>query len=350
MRKIIHIDMDAFYASVEQRDDPALREKPIAVGGSSKRGVVMTASYQARKFGVRSAMPSAVAARLCPDLIFVKPRFDIYKQVSKQIRTIFFSYTDQVEPLSLDEAYLDVTQNKPGIESAVKIARDIKNTIHQHTQLTASAGVSVIKFLAKVASDDRKPNGLSVILPHQVQGFIEALPIDKFHGIGKVTADRMHQMGIRTGGDLKNFNEQQLVELFGKPGRFYHQISHGIDHRPVNPDRIRKSVSHETTFETDIIDRSVLSSEMMKLATSVMNWMAKHETYGRTVTLKVKFNDFQQITRSKTHLTLIDNIEMLHHSLKQLLEAVHNPRPVRLLGVGISNLNLEEPGQLRLDL
>ncbi len=350
LRKIIHIDMDAFYASVEQRDNINLREKPIAVGGNSKRGVVMTASYQARKFGVRSAMPSATAARLCPELVFVKPRFDVYKQISQQIRAIFRSYTDLVEPLSLDEAYLDVTENKLAIESAIKIARDIKEEIFQETALTASAGVSINKFLAKVASDYRKPNGLSIILPHQVQGFIDSLEIDKFHGIGKVTAEKMHKVGIHTGSDLKRFNEQKLVDLFGKNGRYYHQISHGIDNRPVNPDRIRKSVSSETTFEEDLVDPVVMSLEVIKLARGVMNWMDKHEIYGRTVTLKIKFNDFKQITRSRTHHLLIDDFETLEQLAKQLLSAVDDPRPVRLLGVGISNLNLNEPGQLRLNL
>ena len=342
--------MDAFYASVEQRDHPELRDKPIAVGGSKKRGVVMTASYQARKFGVRSAMPSVTAHRLCPDLIFVKPRFEVYKQVSQQIRDVFFRYTDLVEPLSLDEAYLDVTENKLGLESAGKIARHIKKDILQDTRLTASAGVSINKFLAKVASDYRKPDGLSIIMPHQVQGFIDSLSIEKFHGIGKVTAEKMHSMGIRTGGDLKKFSEQKLVELFGRNGRYYYQISHGIDDRPVNPDRIRKSISTETTFEEDIIDPEVISSEVMKLASKVMNWMEKHQTYGRTVTLKIKFNDFKQITRSKTHTSFIDDFEILQYLVDQLLDSFDDPRPIRLLGVGISNLNLEEPGQLRLDL
>jgi DNA polymerase-4 len=354
MRKIIHIDMDAFYASVEQRDFPDLRDKAIAVGGSSKRGVVMTASYEARKFGVRSAMPSSTAYRLCPQLIFVKPRFDVYKKVSSQIRAIFLSYTDLVEPLSLDEAYLDVTENKPAIESAAKIARDIKQSILLETHLTASAGVSINKFLAKIASDYHKPDGLSVIMPHQVQGFIDSLEIDKFHGIGKVTAGKMHQMGIHTGADLKKFGELELVKLFGKNGRYYHRISRGIDNRPVNPDRIRKSISSENTFEADITDPVLVRTEVLNIAKQVMNWMERHKTYGRTVTLKVKFNDFKQITRSKTNGSLINNLEELEKIADELQASLNDPRPIRLLGLGVSNLNIQEPGdsksQLTLDL
>ncbi len=354
MRKIIHIDMDAFYASVEQRDFPEFREKAIAVGGESKRGVVMTASYQARRYGVRSAMPSGLARRKCPHLIFVKPRFDVYKKVSRQIREIFFGYTELVEPLSLDEAYLDVTENKPGIESAAKIASEIKKEIFGTTGLTASAGVSINKFLAKIASDYRKPDGLSIIMPHQVQGFIDDLKIDDFHGIGKVTAEKMHQLGIHSGSDLKAMSEKKLVELFGKNGRFYHQISHGIDHRPVNPDRIRKSISNETTFEEDITNREIIHSEILRTAGKVMGWMDKHSTYGRTVTLKIKFNDFKQITRSKTHSTFIEQLEVLEHIANELWEGVTDPRPIRLLGLGITNLNIadqdQQKSQLTLDL
>ena len=304
MRKIIHIDMDAFYASVEQRDFPELRDKAVAVGGSRERGVVMTASYQARKFGVRSAMPSAIAYRKCPQLIFVKPRFQVYQQVSKKIREIFFRYTDLVEPLSLDEAYLDVTENKTSINSASKIAREIKKHILDETKLTASAGVSVNKFLAKVASDYNKPDGLSVILPNQVHAFIESLEINRFHGIGKVTAGKMNEMGIHTGGDLKHYSKRQLAKIFGKNGKYYYQIAHGIDDRPVNPNRIRKSISSENTFTQDIEDDQTVKSELIDISQKVMDWMVKNETYGRTATLKVKFSDFNQITRSKTHLHL----------------------------------------------
>jgi DNA polymerase-4 len=339
MRKIIHIDMDAFYASVEQRDFPELRNKAIAVGGSKERGVVMTASYAARKYGVRSAMPSAIAYRKCPHLIFVKPRFKAYREVSKQIRKIFTDYTDLVEPLSLDEAYLDVTENKVGLDSASKIALSIKNDIKKQTQLTASAGVSVNKFLAKIASDYQKPNGLSVILPHQVEGFIDALEIDRFHGIGKVTASKMHAMGIKTGADLKKFSEKQLFRIFGKNGRYYYQIVHGIDDRPVNPHRIRKSVSNEITFDQDIKDEETIRTETVKVARKIMQWMEANQTYGRTVTLKIKFNDFKQITRSKTHPDYIDDLDTMLEISDQLISSINDPRPVRLLGLGVSNLN-----------
>ena len=353
-RKIIHIDMDAFYASVEQRDYPELQGKAIAVGGSKERGVVMTASYQARKYGVHSAMPSAIAYRKCPHLIFVKPRFQIYKEVSQQIREIFFRYTDLVEPLSLDEAYLDVTENKTSFSSASRIAREIKNNILQETKLSASAGISVNKFLAKVASDYRKPNGLNVIMPHQVQGFIESLAIDKFHGIGKVTASKMHEMEIHCGKDLKVFSEKKLVELFGKNGKYYYQIAHGIDERPVNPNRIRKSISSENTFEEDISDPEIIRSEIMKIAKKVMDWMERHDTYGRTATLKVKFHDFKQITRSRTHTSFIDRLHILETIACQLQESVDDTRPIRLLGLGISNLNnqntSDQKNQLKLNL
>jgi DNA polymerase-4 len=353
MRKIIHIDMDAFYASVEQRDFPELRNKAIAVGGSKERGVVMTASYEARKYGIKSAMPSALAYRQCPHLVFVKPRFAVYKQVSKQIRDIFHRYTDLVEPLSLDEAYLDVTENKPGISSASLIARNIRKEIFKETKLTASAGVSINKFLAKVASDYRKPAGLSVILPDQVSGFIEALEIDKFHGIGKVTAARMHDMGIHTGADLKKYREKQLVDLFGKHGRHYYQIAHGIDERPVNPHRIRKSISSETTFEKDITDRDQMRNELMIISQKVMTWMKRHDTFGRTVTLKVKFNDFKQITRSKTDSQYIASFDLLWEIADNLQASITDSRPIRLLGIGISKLNNQDPGkksQLTLNL
>ncbi len=344
--------MDAFYASVEQRDFPELRGKPIAVGGSEIRGVVMTASYQARKFGVKSAMPSAIAYHKCPEIIFVKPRFDVYQQVSKTIREIFKQYTDLVEPLSLDEAYLDVTENKKGIDSAVQIAKAIKSTILEETQLTASAGVSINKFLAKVASDYQKPDGISVIMPHQVQGFIDQLSVRKFHGIGQVTAQKMEKMGIHHGADLKRYSQERLVQLFGKHGIYYHQIAHGIDDREVNPHRVRKSVSVEDTFEKDLTDKEAMRFELLRIARKVMNWMDSHNTYGRTLTIKIKFFDFQQITRSKTHTQIIDNFESLEVMINQLLEVFEFTKPIRLLGVGISNLNNQDPQeeQLTLDL
>jgi len=345
--------MDAFFASVEQRDFPELRDKAVAVGGNRERGVVMTASYQARKFGVRSAMPSAIAYRKCPQLIFVKPRFQVYQQVSKKIREIFFRYTDLVEPLSLDEAYLDVTENKASINSASRIAREIKNHILDETKLTASAGVSVNKFLAKVASDYNKPNGLSVILPNQVHAFIESLEINKFHGIGKVTAGKMNQLGIHTGGDLKRHSERQLAKIFGKNGKYYYQIAHGIDDRPVNPNRLRKSISSENTFTQDIEDDEIVKSEIIDISKKVMDWMVKNEIYGRTATVKVKFSDFNQITRSKTHSTYIDNLELLQTITSELQESIIDPRPIRLLGISISNLNnqdlIGEKSQLTLN-
>ena len=350
MRKIIHIDMDAFYASVEQRDFPELRGKAIAVGGGEKRGVVMTASYEAREFGVKSAMPSALAHRKCPQIIFVPPRFQVYQQVSQTIRSIFNQYTDLVEPLSLDEAYLDVTENKKNAESAVKIAREIKAAILRETQLTASAGISINKFLAKVASDYQKPDGISVILPHQVQSFIDQLPIRKFHGIGKVTAERMQKLGIHQGADLKAYSQERLVELFGKHGIYYYEIAHGIDERPVNPHRIRKSVSVEDTFENDLTDKEAMRFEVLRIARKVMHWMDKNQTYGRTLTLKIKFFDFQQITRSKTHASLIDTFETAENIIEQLLEAFDFDKPIRLLGVGVSNLNNQEPEEKQLDL
>jgi len=344
--------MDAFYASVEQRDFPELRDKPIAVGGSEKRGVVMTASYEARKFGVKSAMPSAIAARKCGALIFVKPRFDVYKKVSRQIREIFLSYTKLVEPLSLDEAYLDVTKNKFNLDNASQIAREIKHKITEQTGLTASAGVSINKFLAKVASDYQKPNGLSIIMPHQVQAFIDELEISRFHGIGKVTAAKMRDLGIHKGADLKRYDEHRLIALFGKNGKYYYQIAHGIDHREVNPNRTRKSISHENTFDHDIEQPNELRDELRKIAQQVINWSQKNDTFGRTITLKVKFNDFNQITRSRTLNTYIRQSSELEDIAVELLNSVEDARPVRLSGLGLSNLNNQSnvgASQLPLD-
>lgn len=353
MRKIIHIDMDAFFASVEQRDFSELQGKPIAVGGSHERGVVMTASYEARKYGVHSAMPSAIAHLKCPGLIFVKPRFQVYRQVSENIRSVFHRYTDLVEPLSLDEAYLDVTENKLGLTTASRIARDIKKSIFNETRLTASAGVSVNKFLAKIASDYRKPNGLSVIMPHQAQDFIDNLEIARFHGIGKVTAKKMNEMGVKTGADLKAYGEQDLVALFGKHGKFYYQISHGIDNRPVNPHRIRKSVSNENTFARDLTEKEVIRIEIIKIARQLTDWMDRHQVYGRTLTLKIKFNDFNQITRSKTQSAYINSFNELERMATELHSMITDPRPVRLLGLSISNLDNQEAdentSQLTLD-
>lgn len=352
-RKIIHVDMDAFYASVEQRDNPELRGKPVAVGGSKRRGVVAAASYEARKYGVRSAMPSAIAARRCPDLIFVKTRFDVYREVSRQIRDIFYEYTDLVEPLSLDEAYLDVTENKPGIPSATLIAREIKARIKEKTGLTASAGISMNKFLAKIASDYRKPDGIFLIHPSKAERFVEQLPIEKFHGIGKATATRMHSMGIFLGKDLKRFSKEELHRRFGKSGSHYFNISRAIDNRAVNPNRIRKSMSAERTFDTDLEDIPSMKESMGPIIDKVFTLMKDRQIYGKTVTIKVKFSDFELITRSKTLPYYVRERSVMRDIAFELLEQVDRESlAVRLLGVGISNLNINDnaPGyQLTLE-
>ncbi len=354
LRKIIHIDMDAFYASVEQRDNPELRGKPVAVGGSSERGVVAAASYEARKYGVRSAMPSKIAKRKCPDLIFVNHRFDVYKAVSKTIRDIFHNYTDLVEPLSLDEAYLDVTQNKIGLNSATLIARKIKEDILRETELTASAGISTNKFLAKVASDINKPNGLTLIPPEKTQTFIDALAIERFHGIGKVTAKKMNDLGIFTGKDLKEWRERDLIKTFGKVGKFYFQIANGNDDRPVNPDRIRKSLSIENTFENDIETAELMMVELEKLAELLEERIRRSGSYGKTLTLKVKFSDFKQITRSNTISEIIEKSDQIIELLPELVSNIDvKSNHIRLLGLGVSNLIGEakpnNSGQLTLE-
>jgi len=285
--------MDAFYASVEQRDDPALRGKPIAVGGGSLRGVVAAASYEARKYGVRSAMPSVTAKRLCPNLIFVKHRFEVYREVSQQIRAIFLDYTDLVEPLSLDEAYLDITENKKSLNSGTLIAEEIRKRIFETTNLTASAGVSYCKFLAKIASDINKPNGIKVITPDEAIPFLETLKIEKFHGIGKVTAKRMHKLGIHTGGDLKKRTEIELFQRFGKAGRHYHKIVRGIDNREVNPNRIRKSLGTERTFQEDLDKWEDLKAKLDPIIDNVFQSLKEKENFGRTINLKIKNADFQ---------------------------------------------------------
>ena len=350
VRKIIHIDMDAFFASVEQRDNPAYQGKPIAVGGSSHRGVVAAASYEARKYGVHSAMPSVRAARLCPHLIFVKSRFEEYRKVSQQIRDIFFQYTDLVEPLSLDEAYLDVTENKKNNKSATRIAQGIKQQILTETQLTASAGVSYNKFLAKVASDFDKPNGLKVILPQEADNFLEALPIEKFHGIGRVTAKKMHSLQIFTGSNLKELPLPTLVRNFGKAGRHYYHIVRGQDHREVKPHRTRKSIGIETTFSNDISQRDDLLEELSELSTSLEQRVRKNQAQGRTITLKVKFIDFQQITRSHTSSQLLSMSDEWWPLIVALLdEVLSDPRPIRLVGLSLSNLLNETDQQLHFD-
>lgn len=341
-RKIIHIDMDAFYASVEQRDQPELRGKPVAVGGSGKRGVVASASYEARKFGVRSAMPSITARRKCPDLIFVKSRFDVYRQVSQQIRDIFFDYTDLVEPLSLDEAYLDVTENKKGLNSGTLIAEEIRKRIFEETQLTASAGVSFNKFLAKIASDINKPNGIKVITPEEALAFIDQLPIEKFHGIGRVTAEKMRRLGIHNGGDLKEWSEVDLVQRFGKVGRHYYRIVRAEDDREVNPHRIRKSIGAERTFREDLTELNDMKEKLTYLSGVVFEYMQKSENFGRTVTVKIKSADFRISSRSKTFGTEVTNLDDLVAITHELLgNNQEELDKVRLLGVAVSNLQKE---------
>ncbi|WP_019990471.1 DNA polymerase IV [Rudanella lutea] len=342
IRKIIHIDMDAFYASVEQRDNPDLRGKPVAVGGSRARGVVAAASYEARTFGVRSAMASVTALRKCPDLLFVKPRFEVYKAVSAQIRAVFAEYTDLIEPLSLDEAYLDVTENRAGLASATEIARQIKAKILENTQLTASAGVSYNKFLAKLASDYRKPDGLFVIKPADGPRFVEPLPVGAFHGIGRVTAGKMNALGIFTGLDLRQQSEEFLTRHFGKAGHHYYHIARGIDERAVNPDRVRKSVGSENTFETDLSTEQALVDGLQPLIDDVWEYCQNRQIGARTVTLKVKYADFQQITRSRTIATVLPDRSTLERICRELLQSILPvTQGVRLLGVSLSSLSDE---------
>jgi DNA polymerase IV len=354
MRKIIHVDMDAYYASVEQRDFPDLRGKPVAVGSSSTRGVVTTASYEARKFGVRSAMPSVTAKRLCPGLIFMPPRFSVYQVISGQIRQIFLEYTDLVEPLSLDEAYLDVTENKKNIPSAVAIAKEIKQRIREKTGLTASAGISINKFLAKIASDIKKPDGLYLIPPERAESFVEKLPIEKFSGVGIVTSKKMQEMGIRFGSDLKKLKEKDLIRIFGKAGKYYFQIARAIDNREVNPNRVRKSIGAENTFSNDLMEMASVINELDHILEKLHERMMRHDTMGKTVTLKIKYADFTQITRSSTSSVWISEKKEIRNVYMEMLTGIKIRDGIRLLGITLSNLNLnpEEkwPGQLSLDL
>lgn len=347
VRKIIHIDMDAFYASVEQRDQPAYRGKPIVVGGSpASRGAVAAASYEARRFGIHSAMPSRTARQKCPHLIFVQPRFDVYRAVSEQIRDIFYRYTDLVEPLALDEAYLDISDNKVGIPSATLIAQEIKRCIYQETHLTASAGVSINKFLAKIASGLDKPNGLFLIPPDQAEAFIEQLPIEQFYGVGQVTATKMHSLGIRTGADLKRWTEAALVEQFGKVGRFYYSIARAQDVRPVQPNRIRKSIGAENSYDPDLNEPAAVMTALAEIATLLKQRIDSKQSYGRTLTLKVKYADYQQVTRSKTLMQPIDSTEMILHLATELLELTEvEQKQVRLLGLALSNLQHESQAE-----
>lgn len=343
--------MDAFYASIEQRDHPELRGKPVAVGGSKERGVVAAASYEARRFGVRSAMPSKIAYAQCPDIIFIKPRFEVYKEVSKQIRAVFYEYTDLVEPLSLDEAFLDVTHNKIGLPSATLIAEEIKKKIKSTTFLTASAGVSYNKFLAKTASDMDKPDGLYVITPAQGPAFVETLPIGKFFGIGKKTAEKMYRLGIFRGKDLQQYDEYALSNHFGKVGRYYYQICRGIDEREVKPNRKRKSLGNERTFDADIYGSRDQLEKLMQIARLLENDLEKTTVKARTLTLKLRYGDFQTITRSKTLVNRFFDGHLIREIAQELYNQIpYDERGVRLLGVSLSNFAEKDNGiQLTFD-
>ncbi len=341
-RKIIHIDMDAFYASVEQMDHPELRGKPIAVGGSENRGVVAAASYEARKFGVRSAISGVLAKKNCPDLIFVRPRFDRYKEISKKIHAIFHDYTDLVEPLSLDEAYLDVTHNKKGNPSATLLAKEIRTRILNEVGLTASAGISVNKFVAKIASDYNKPNGQKTVNPDEVLSFLEELPIRKFYGVGKVTTEKMYQLGIFTGLELKGKSLEFLSSHFGKSGAFYYHVVRGIHNSEVKPDRITKSVAAEHTFDTNLSSEIFMLEQLEKIATSLERRLKKQNIAGKTVTLKIKYSDFSQQTRSKTVPYFIADKGLILENVKELLYQERMKDSVRLLGISLSNLNTEQ--------
>lgn len=340
-RKIIHVDMDAFYASVEQMDNPSLKGKPVAVGGSEIRGVVSAASYEARKFGVRSAMSGYLARKLCPELIFVRPNFERYREISKKIRKIFLDYTDLVEPLSLDEAYLDVTENKKGNPSATLIAQEIRNRIFEETGLTASAGISVNKFVAKIASDYNKPNGQKTINPDEVEEFLEKLDIKKFYGIGKVTAEKMYQHRIFTGKDLKDRSLDYLEEHFGKSGGFYYHIVRGIHHSAVRPNRTTKSVAAEHTFNTNLTSEIFMEERLERIAEELSRRLVKHKISGKTVTLKIKYSDFTLQTRSKTLPYFISDKSLIYEAAKELLYQEKMKESVRLLGISLHNLNTE---------
>ena len=342
-RKIIHVDMDAFYASVEQRDNPDLRGKPVAVGGSKERGVVAAASYEARKFGVRSAMPSVTAKRQCPDLVFVKPRFEVYKEISRHIRAIFAEHTEIIEPLSLDEAYLDVTENIQGIPIATEIATVIRAKILSETGLTASAGISYNKFLAKLASDQNKPNGQFVITPKMGPGFVQDLPVGKFHGIGPATSAKMNSLGIFTGLDMRNQTLEFMTANFGKAGSYYYWISRGIDERPVRANRIRKSVGAENTFSQDLLDYEALATELHPLIEKVWRHCETTGARGRTATLKVKFSDFELITRSRSVAVIVSASDLSSLALELLKQLMPPKKSIRLLGISVSGFNDPEP-------
>ncbi len=347
IRKIIHVDMDAFYASVEQLDNPDLRGKPIAVGGSSKRGVVSAASYEARKFGVRSAMSSVLAKKLCPDLIFVRSHFDRYHEVSKKIREIFFEYTDLVEPLSLDEAYLDVTQNKKGNPSATLIAKEIRRKIKEKTGLNASAGISINKFIAKVASDINKPNGQKTIPPEEVQQFLEELDVKKFYGVGKVTKEKLYHLGIFTGKDLKARSLEFLQTHFGKSGSYYYNVSRGIHQSKVKPQHTRKSLAAERTFSENISSELYMLERLEDIADEVERRLSKSKVAGKTITLKIKYSDFTLQTRSKTLPLYVASKALIMETVKDLLFQEKMKDSVRLLGISLSNLNNEDKKKVK---
>lgn len=350
MAKIIHIDMDAFYASVEQRDHPELRGQPVVVGGDPRaRGVVAAASYEARRFGIHSAMPAARAARLCPQAVFLRPRFAVYRSVSQQIHQVLGQYSDCIEPLSLDEAYLDVSEAAQRLGSATAVARAIKQGIRQHTGLVASAGVSYNKFLAKLASDWDKPDGLYVIPPERGEAFVATLPIQRFHGIGPATARRMQALGIHTGADLRRCSLAQLTQHFGKAGAHYHRLARGVDERPVEPHRVRKSLSAETTYHEDLRGRDAVLKALEPLALEVAESLAQRQLRGRTLTLKVRYHDFSLVTRSVSRREPFITLADMRPVLALLLERTQvAERPVRLLGVGVSNFTGEAPQQLSL--
>ena len=341
-RKIIHIYMDAFYASVEQMDNHDLRGKPVAVGGSENRGVVSAASYEARKFGVRSAISGVLAKKYCPEIIFVRPRFDRYKEISTKIHKIFYEYTDLVEPLSLDEAYLDVTHNKKGNPSAGLLAQEIRLRILNEVGLTASAGISVNKFVAKIASDINKPNGQKTVNPDEILAFLEELPIRKFYGVGKVTTEKMYQLGIFTGSDLKSKSEEFLEKHFGKSGRFYYKVVRGIHNSEVKSNRITKSVAAEHTFDVNLSSEIFMLEQLEKIAISLEKRLKKHQISGKTVTLKIKYSDFTQQTRSKTLPYFISDKSLILETVEELLYQERMKDSVRLLGISLSNLNTEE--------
>ena len=341
-RKIIHIDMDAFYASVEQMDNPALKGKPIAVGGNENRGVVSAASYEARKFGVRSALSGVLANKYCPELIFVRPRFDRYKEISKQIQSIFHEYTDLVEPLSLDEAYLDVTHNKKGNPSATLLANEIRARILSEVGLTASAGISVNKFIAKVASDYNKPNGQKTVSGDEIVPFLENLPIQKFYGVGKVTTEKMFQLGIFTGLDLKNKTLEFLEQHFGKSGSYYYQVVRGIHNSPVQAKRTTKSVAAEHTFDVNLSSEIFMLEQLESISRQIEKRLQKHSISGKTITLKIKYSDFSLQTRSKTMPYYISDKNLIFEIVKELLYQERLKDSVRLLGIALSNLNTEQ--------